>query len=95
MIEVVELEFFYKETLPLRIRDDLSFDEVIVSELIFGRKKYFTVLYRNPQNKAQSDEFTKFLVNVEELYLNIKEQNAYAMFFAGISMLTASPGTRG
>ena len=34
---------FYKETLPLRIRDDLSFDEVIVSELMFGRKK--NILY--------------------------------------------------
>ena len=30
---------FYKETLPLRIRHDLSFDECIVSELVFGRKK--------------------------------------------------------
>ena len=30
---------FYKETLPLRIRDDLSFDEAIVPELMFGRKK--------------------------------------------------------
>ena len=53
-------------------------------ELIFGRKKiFFTVLYRNPQNKVQSDEFTKFLVNLEELYLKIKEQSPYAMFFAG------------
>ena len=32
---------FYKETLPLRIRQDLSFDECIVSELIFGRKTIF------------------------------------------------------
>ena len=28
----------YKETLSLRIRQDLSFDECIVSELIFGHK---------------------------------------------------------
>ena len=32
---------FYKESLPLRIRQDLSLDECIVSEMIFGRKKYF------------------------------------------------------
>ena len=44
--------FFYKETLPLRVRQDLSFDECIITELIFGRKTiFFTVLYRNPSNK--------------------------------------------
>ena len=57
---------FYKETLPLRIRQDLSFDECIVSEMIFGHKKiFFTVLYRNPLNKAQSVEFDFFLKNLE------------------------------
>ena len=46
---------FYKESLPLRIRRDLSFDECLVTELIFGRKKiFFTVLYRNPANKANT-----------------------------------------
>ena len=30
---------FYKDTLPIRIRDDLSFTECLVTELIFGRKK--------------------------------------------------------
>ena len=36
---------FYKETLPLKIRHDLSFDECLVSEINFGRKKiFFTVL---------------------------------------------------
>ena len=35
---------FYKDSLPLKIRSDLSFDECLVSELIFGRKKKF--LYR-------------------------------------------------
>ena len=44
---------FYKESLPLRIRHDLSFEECIVSELIFGHKRiFFTVLYRNPENKV-------------------------------------------
>ena len=31
---------FYRNTLPIMIRDDLSFDETIVVELKFGRKKY-------------------------------------------------------
>ena len=49
---------FYKESLPLRVRPDLSFNECLVSELIFGRKKiFFTVLYRNPENKANSVQF--------------------------------------
>jgi exonuclease III len=33
---------FYKNTLPLKRREDLSFDETIVVELKFGRKKYFS-----------------------------------------------------
>ena len=36
---------FYKNSLPIKIRNDLSFDESIVIELNFGRKKFFfTVL---------------------------------------------------
>ena len=70
---------FYKESLPLRIRQDLSFDECIVTEMRFGRKKiFFTVLYRNPINKAQSDEFKSFLDNLENLYLKIKSEKPYA-----------------
>ena len=57
---------FYKESLPLRIRDDLSFDECIVTELKFGHKKiFFTVLYRNPKSKANSPEFISFLEKFE------------------------------
>ena len=75
---------FYKESLPLRIRHDLSFEECIVSELSFGCKNiFFTVLYRNPRNKAQSAEFLNFIGNMENLYCKIKEENPYAMFFAG------------
>ena len=75
---------FYKETLPLRIRSDLSFDECIVSELIFGRKKiFFTVLYRNPHNKANSNEFDLFLENLENLYTKIKNEKPYTTFFTG------------
>ena len=60
---------FYKETLPLKIRHDLSFDECIVAELIFGRKKiFFTVLYRNPINKANTPEFVDFIQKFEGLY---------------------------
>ena len=75
---------FYKETLPLRIRQDLSFDECIVSEMIFGHKKiFFAVLYRNPYSKAQTPEFNSFLVNVENLYQKIEYEKPYATFFTG------------
>ena len=41
---------FYKNSLPVIVRDDLSFDESIVVELKLGWKKiFFTVLYRTPQ----------------------------------------------
>ena len=36
---------FYKEFLPLKIRPDLSFEECIVTEPLFGRKIYFFLLY--------------------------------------------------
>ena len=59
---------FYKESLPLKIRKDLSFNECIVCELIFGHKHiFFTVLYRNPQYKANSDDFNFFLENFRNL----------------------------
>ena len=75
---------FYQETLPLRIRQDLSFDECIVSEMIFGRKIiFFTVLYRNPHSKDQSTEFNSFLTNLENLYLKIKNEKPFTMFFTG------------
>ena len=75
---------FYKETLPLRVRPDLSFDECLVSELRFGRKKiFFTVIYRNPCHKASSPEFELFLSNFENLHKRVKLENPYVSFFAG------------
>ncbi len=75
---------FYKESLPLRVRDDLSFDECLVIELKFGRKKiFFSVLYRNPRNKASSVEFHTFLSNFESLYGKIQLENPYVTFFTG------------
>ena len=75
---------FYKESLPLRIRQDLSFEECLVSELIYGRKKiFFTVLYRNPNSKANSPDFVNFLKNFENLTNNIKNEKPYTMFFTG------------
>ena len=58
--------------MPIIIRDDLSFDECIVVELRFGRKKiFFTLLYRNPKHKAESPEFSNFLSNFKDLYSKI------------------------
>ena len=56
---------YYKESLPLKIRHHMSFNECIVTELIFGRKKiFFTVLYRNPIHKVDSPEFENFLQGI-------------------------------
>ena len=53
---------FYKENLALFERNDLSFDECIVTEIHIGRKKvFFTVIYRSPNDKAGSPEFERFL----------------------------------
>ena len=75
---------FYKNSLPVIIRNDLSFNESIVVELKFGQKKIFcTVLYRSPACARTSPEFQAFMSNFENLYLNIKAENPFATFFAG------------
>ena len=75
---------FYKESLPIVIRHDLSFNECIVAELKFGRKRiFFTVLYRNPACKADSPEFEKFLADLENLYKNMIAENPYTILIAG------------
>ena len=75
---------FYKESLPLRVRDDLSFGECLVCELRFGHKKvFFTVFYRNPKIKASSPEFDDFLSNFENLQKSIQSEKPYATFYTG------------
>ena len=74
----------YKESLPLRFRQNLSFEECLVTELIFGRKKiFFTVLYRNPATKANTPEFENFLKKIENLTKSINNEQPYAMFSTG------------
>ena len=56
---------FYRNSLPIKIRKDLAFNESIVAELNFGRKKiFFTVIYRSP-----SFDHT---LNFKLLYLDLK-----------------------
>ena len=60
--------FFYKNSLPVIVQNDLSFDESIVVELKFGRKKiFFTVLYQTPSCNHTSPEFQDFLSKFETL----------------------------
>ena len=67
-----------------KVRNDLSFDESIVLEPNFGRKKlFFTVLYRSPAFNHTAPEFQAFLLNFENLYSRIKTRNPLAMFFTG------------
>ena len=78
------VRIFYKNSLPVIVRNDLSFDQSIVLELNFGRKKlFFTVLYRSPSFRYTSPEFLTFLLNFENLYSKIKAENPLAMFFTG------------
>ena len=75
---------FFKNSLPVIIRTDLSFDKSIVVELKFGRKNiFFTVLYRTPSFNHTSLEFQDFLSNFENLYSKIRTENPFAIFFTG------------
>ena len=75
---------FYRNSLPLKIRNDLSFNESIVAELNYGRKKiFFTVVYRSPAFNYKSVEYSSFLSNLNELYAKIKLEKPYMTFFTG------------
>ena len=68
----------YKEKLSLFERNNLSFDECIVTENHIGRKKvFFTVIYSSPNDKAGSPQFERFLKDLENLYTEIKYENPY------------------
>ena len=87
------LGLFYKNSLRVIVRNDLSFDESVVVELKFGRKKiFFTVLYRTPSCNHTSPEFQDFLSKFETLYSNIKTENPFAIFLQVILMHTPSFG---
>ena len=75
---------YYKDSLPVILRDDLSFNESIVLELRVQRKKiFFTVLYRSPSHTHNTPQFKEFLENFKNLHTNICSENPYAMFFTG------------
>ena len=75
---------FYKNSLPTINRSDLAFEESIVVELKFGRKKFFfTVLYRSPSIKHKSPEFAEFLKKFKDLHTKIQAENPFATFYTG------------
>ena len=75
---------YYKNSLPLKVRNDLSFDESIVVEIKYGRKNiFFTVQYRSPAFNHTSIEFANFISNFTDLYSNIKKEKPYMTFFTG------------
>ena len=69
---------FYKDSLPVRLGNDLSFDESIVIELKFGLKINFYRFYQNPSSKYTSLEFQTFLKKFENLYSKIKAEKPLA-----------------
>ena len=74
---------FYKDTLPLMTRADLSYNECIVVELKFaGKQIFFTVIYRNPSNKAGSPEFNNFLTDLENICSRIVNVHLHAELIA-------------
>ena len=83
-IRIGGVGLFYKNDLPIKIRNDLSFDESIVVEVVFGRKKKSSRLFIKVLLTARDhDNLKLFLNNFETLYENIKKDNPFAVFFAG------------
>ena len=72
---------FYKNSLPVIVRNDLSFDELIVVELKFGRKKYFLLFYI--ELLLLTIPLLNFKISCQTLYSKIKTENPFAIFFTG------------
>ena len=78
---------FFKNSLPVIVRNDLSFDESVVIELKFGRKNIsFSVLYRSPFSKHNTPKFRAFLANFKRLHSNIQAENPLQPFLRVTSM---------
>ena len=81
---MVVWDYFTKNSLPLKLRNDLAFCESIAVELKFRRKKiFFTVLYRSTSCKYSSIEFNDFISNFKVLHTKIQAENTYASFYTG------------
>ena len=82
---------FYKSSLPLKIRNDLSFHECIVTGLRFRHKMVlFTVLYWNSSLRAGSIEFVNFLHNFDTLVSIVDLKTLNFWFLLVILMPTHS-----
>ena len=69
---------FFKNSLPVIVRNDLSFDESVVIELKFGRKNIFFSF-----SEYNTPKFRAFLANFKRLHSNIQAENPFATFFTG------------
>ena len=69
-----EVGLVFKNSLPIMIRNDPSFDQSIVVGLIIG-------LNRSPDFIHTSSEFMEFFSKFNNLYSKIKNENPYASFF--------------
>ena len=75
---------FFKNSRPVIVRNDLSFDESIEIEIKFGRKKiFFIALYRSPAFNHTSHKFQVFLSNFKNLHSKIQCDNPFATFYTG------------
>ena len=75
---------FYRNSLPIIVRNDLSFPESLVVEIGIGKKKiFFSVIYRSPAYKHGTPQFDAFLQNYRTLYANIKKEKPFALYFTG------------
>ena len=84
---------FYRNNLPIIVRIDLSFEESIVVELKFGRKKlsYIEVLHSLAFSHT-SPQFRTFLSNFKNCLFNIMAENPLATFLPVTVMHTPKSG---
>ena len=50
---------------------------------LWSQKIFFTIIYRSPENNANSVEFKQFLGNFENLHRKINSEKPYATFYTG------------
>ena len=77
------VSLYYKENLPLRIRNDISpLQECLVCEIKINKKKCFvSCLYRSPSQS--SVEFDDFCAGLETTFSNLNLESPFCCIFLG------------
>lgn len=74
---------YFREGLPIKRRKDIELQqEIIVAEIIMGRKKIFIVtVYRNPNQN--NEQFDAFMDKLQVTVTHLRQEKSAAIIITG------------